>query len=163
MTEENLSDKKCQYPTECAEAIVTLAKNSRRQFRILSPELEHALFDSEELASELVALLRRHRNATVQLLISDNSTLIKRKHQLALTAQRLPSHVEIRILQQHPSWPGDTLVIADKDSYLHLEASARYARCQYDYRAISKSHALRFEELWNAATIDPEFRVLSFL
>ncbi len=163
MSEKTQDIGKCQYPDACAQAVLELAQNTRRQLCLLSPTLDPALFDSEDLARALVALLRRHRGARVHILINDNTLLIKRKHQLALIAQRLSSNIEIRILAEHPSWRGDTVVIADKHSYLHLQDQARYGQGKLDTPALTQSHVQRFTELWNAATVDPEFRVLSFM
>jgi hypothetical protein len=98
----------------------------------------------------------------LQILVQDARSMVQRGHRLLKLARRLPSSVELRRLKEHPDWDGDTLLIRDRDSLLALPGSERDPGFyRPGDRARCASAIARFEELWRAGEVDPEFRALS--
>jgi hypothetical protein len=68
----------------------------------------------------------------------------------------------MRKLREHPDWDGDTLVVRDRDGLLALPGSdTDPGFYRPGDRARCESVISRFDELWRAAEVDPEFRALS--
>jgi predicted GNAT family N-acyltransferase len=151
-----------RYPQPFAQLAVAQARLARRELRILSPRLDGRVFDREEFEDAVRALLRQGRMCRLQILVQDARSMVQRGHRLLKLARRLPSSVELRRLKEHPDWDGDTLLIRDRDSLLALPGSERDPGFyRPGDRARCASAIARFEELWRAGEVDPEFRALS--
>lgn len=151
-----------RYPTPFDQLVVAQARLARRELAILSPDLDKRLFHREELTDALRRLAREERQARIRVLVMDARALVGRGHALLSLARRIPTKLSIRRLAEHPDWDGDTQVIRDRDSLLALPGTVRdpgfyrpgdRARCEPELG--------RFEELWRAGVVDPEFRALS--
>jgi predicted GNAT family N-acyltransferase len=151
-----------RYPTPFDQLVVAQARLARRELAILSPDLDPRLFNREELTDALRRLAREERHARIRVVVMDARALVGRGHALLTLARRIPTKLSIRRLAEHPDWDGDTQVIRDRDSLLALPGTERdpgfyrpgdRARCETELG--------RFEELWRAGVVDPEFRALS--
>ena len=107
------------YPHPFDDLAVTLARSAARYICILSPRLDRAAFDREELAAALSALARSSRQTEVRILVADTRGLVGRGHKLLELARRMPSLVQIRRLSEHPDWNDQTIVIRDRDGVLY--------------------------------------------
>ena len=151
-----------EYPSPFDERIVALADTAARYLYILSPRLEHQVFDNPDLVAALSELARRSRQTEIRLLISDTRALVNRGHRLLALARRLPTTVQVRKLAHHPEWKGQTLVIRDRDGMLYKPAeSDKEAFYWDDSRAEVQPQLELFEDLWRYSTEDPELRSLS--
>jgi hypothetical protein len=150
-----------RYPEPAATLALALAASARRRLAILSPALDPALFDAPALAEALTALCRRSRDAQIRLLVADGRGLAARGHRLLNLARRLPSSLALRQLEEHPAWPGDSLLVRDRDGLLALPAESR-DRGSYDPgdRPGAASALERFEELWRQGRELEDFRAL---
>ena len=149
------------YPYPFAEYTVALCDDAMRHINILSPQLDHAAFDTSELVEALSALARRSRQARVRILISDARPLVTRGHRLLQLARRLPSTVHIRKLEEHPNWNNETLVIKDRDGVLYKPGGSDHdAFYEPDSRVAALRHLELFEELWRFGVEDAELRSL---
>ena len=108
-----------EYPHPFAELAVALCNSASRFLFILSPKLDSAAFDNEELADALSALARAGSQTEVRILVNDARVLSSRSHRLLHLARRIPSSVHIRTLTEHPDWKQQTLVIRDRDGILY--------------------------------------------
>jgi len=151
-----------RYPTPFDQLVIAQARLARREIAILSPDLDKRLFHREELTDALRRLAREERQARIRVLVMDARALVGRGHALLSLARRIPTKLSIRRLTEHPDWDGDTQVLRDRDSLLALPGTERdpgfyrpgdRARCETELG--------RFEELWRAGVVDPEFRALS--
>lgn len=151
------------YPSPFDELAVSLAQTASRYIYILSPQLDHEVFDSAELVQALSELARRSRQTEIHILVSDTRALVARGHRLLALARRLPSVVLIRKAGHHPQWKGQTVVIRDRDGFLYKAADVdKDAHYQPDSRAETQPHLELFQELWRYGTEDPELRSMSF-
>ena len=151
-----------EYPHPFDELAVELCRSAARHVAILSPTLDHAAFDSSELAAAISALVRSSRQAEVRILISDSRPLVARGHRLLQLARRIPSSLRIQKLEEHPDWNGQTVVIRDRDGVLYRPAeAAKTGFYEPGSRASTQKHLELFDELWRHSAQDIELRALS--
>lgn len=150
-----------EYPEPFDEYAVTLCESAARYIRILSPRLDHAVFDNEAIATALRVLARDTRQTQVRILVSDPRPLLSRGHRLVELARRTPSSVLLRKLTEHPDWDGETIIIKDLDGVLY-----KHGESDSDafYEPASRANAQRylelFDALWRLSEEDPDLRSL---
>jgi len=150
-----------EYPSPFNHYVVELCRSASRSVFIMSPQLDHTVFDSPELARALSALARDSRQTHVRILVSDSRPLVHRGHRLLHLARRLPSTVHIRKLEEHPDWNGETVVIKDRDGVLYQPGDGENnAFCEPGSRASTQRHLELFDELWRFSVEDPDLRSL---
>ena len=151
-----------RYPAPFDALVVAQARLARRELAVLSPRLDPRVFDREPFHAALRTLIRRERQALVRVLVMDARALTARGHGLLELARRAPTKVAIRRLKEHPDWNGDTQVLRDRDSLLALPGGERDPGFyRPGDRARCETARGRFDELWRAGVVDPEFRALS--
>jgi hypothetical protein len=150
------------YPQPFDELLVELCNSATRQVDILSPRLDHAVFDRPELVTALAALVRSSRQTQVRILINDARAVVTRGHRLLLLARRLPSSVKLQRLADHPDWNGQTVAIRDRDGVLYKPGDSDHeAFYEPASRASARKHLELFEDLWRHSSRDAELRALS--
>ena len=147
-------------PTPFKELLLALCSSASRYVKIISPRLDHLVFDSAELSAALSALARSGGNARVDILISDSRPIIQNGHRLLNLARRLPSSVSIRKLADHPEMTGETIVLRDLNGVLFMPGDEGLGFYNPDSRASTQPLIDKFELLWQRAQPDPEFRRL---
>lgn len=151
-----------QYPHPFDDLAVSLCASAARHIYILSPTLDHRVFDNPELISTLAALARDSRQTEVRILISDSRQIVSRGHRLVQLARRLPSSVHIRKLHEHPDWNGETIITRDRDGVLYKPGGSDHEGFyEPNSRASTGRHLELFEELWRHSSPDVELRSLS--
>ena len=146
------------YPHPFAEWAIALTADASREICILSPDLDHRVFDDRNLVDALSALARRSRQSRVRVLISNYRPMIQRGHRLLALARRLPSSILLQQLDEHPDWKGETLVIKDRNGVLCKPAESEAAFCEPDSRARAERYLELFNELWRHSAPHIEFR-----
>jgi hypothetical protein len=151
-----------KYPRPFDEYAVSLCQSATRYICILSPQLDHAVFDSSTLVDALSALARRSRQTQVRILISDSRPLVTRGHHLLQLARRLPSTIHIRKLTEHPQWNNETVVLRDRDGVLYKPGGSDHdAFYEPDSRASTSRYLELFDELWRFSVEDEELRSIT--
>ncbi|RBW49851.1 GNAT family N-acetyltransferase [Marinobacter sp. F3R11] len=81
--------------------------------------LDHDRYDRLRFRELVSSLARRHRLSEVRLLIHDDQPLVKRRHQLVELMRRLPSRIELRLV--NPDYPHEDqpFIIADREGVLY--------------------------------------------
>lgn len=149
-------------PQPFRQLVVAQARLAGRELRILSPRLDPRLFDNEDFLSAARSLIRRGRMSRIQIIVQDPRAIVQRGHGLLDLARRMPSGIEVRRLAEHPLWNADTEVIRDRDSLLALPAGENsLGFYRPNSRARAEGALSRFEDLWHAGEVDPEFRALA--
>lgn len=150
------------YPSPFDTVAVALCAAARRQISILSPSLDHQVFDNSDLASAISALARRGPESSVRILVSTPTPIVQRGHRLLELARRLPSSVTLQKLAEHPSWRGECLVICDRDSLLLKPGDSEHQAIYAPNDRARATHYLDlFNELWRRSSADINFRSLS--
>ncbi|MEH6583707.1 MAG: hypothetical protein V7754_17370 [Halioglobus sp.] len=148
------------YPAPFNLMAIALCQSATRQIRILSPHLDHRVFDNPDLADAFSSLARRDTHSRVHLLISDSRPIVQRGHRLLNLARRLPSSIMIRKLTDHPEMTGETVVLRDFGGVLFMPADEGPGFYEPDSRASAQSFIDKFDRLWQRGVQDPEFRRL---
>jgi hypothetical protein len=150
------------YPQPFDELLVALCRSATRQVNILSPRLDHAVFNRPELVEALAALVRSSRQTQVRILINDSRAVVAQGHRLLLLARRLPSSVKLHRLADHPDWNGQTVAIRDRDGVLYKPGDSDHeAFYEPDSLASTQKQLELFEDLWRHSNQDAELRALS--
>lgn len=150
-----------EYPDPFRDYALALCKSAARHIRILSPKLDRAVFDNEEIAGALSALARDTRQTEVRILIADPRPLVGSGHRLVQLARRVPSTVLLRTLAEHPDWNDETILMRDLDGVLYKHGdSDTDAFYEPASRAAAKRHLELFDELWRLSVEDPNLRSL---
>ena len=149
------------YPHPFDDLAVELCSDARRYIRILSPDLDHEVFDNEALCTAISALARRSRHTEVRILVQDTRALAQRGHRLLELARRIPSLVHIQVLAEHPEINNDTMVIRDMDGLLFKPGDSEHQGIhEADSRAITTAYVEQFDDLWERSVPDAELRRL---
>lgn len=147
-------------PTPYKELLLALCSSASRYVKIISPHLDHLVFDSAELADALSALARSSSHSRVEILISDSRPIIQNGHRLLNLTRRLPSKVFIRKLADHPEMTGETVVLRDMNGVLFMPGDDGLGFYDPDSRSSTQPFIDKFESLWQRAQTDSEFRRL---
>ena len=148
-----------EYPKPFDALAVSLCRSAARCIRILSPSLDPAVFNTDDLSSAVSALARDTRQTEVRILVGDTRMLFRSSHRLLALARRLPSAVALRSLQEHPDWNGETLAIRDHSGLLCKYSDSHSRGCyEPDSPAATRRHREFFDQLWRLSTEDPELR-----
>lgn len=143
-------------------------QNSRQQFLglldatqrfldIASPTLEPLLFDYEQVTEGIAALARRGSHARIRLLIASEEPAAFESHRLVGLAQRLTTAMSLRVLNHHPEWQQQTIIISDRNYGMLITPSKKQVRT-LDNRLLAGRWADTFERLWQAGTESLELR-----
>ncbi|MBE9538475.1 MAG: hypothetical protein IMF06_05290 [Proteobacteria bacterium] len=147
------------YPHPFDQLTVELCNSARRYIRILSPDLDHEVFDNDELREAISKLARRSRHTQVRILISDTRALVQRGHRLLELSRRVPNLVHIQVLEKHPEMNDDVMVIRDMDGLLFKPGDSEHqGRFEPDSRAITKDYVEKFDKLWERSVPNAELR-----
>lgn len=143
----------------CAARIVAAA---RRELRLLSPDLEPAVYGRPEL----VEALRRHavdtRGARVLLLVHDAAALSRGAHPLLPLAQRLPSVFQIRVVEEAADRAeGASFLLNDRgDGWFRAQATGQDGEAFLRRPARARRLQQRFDALFERARQATELRAL---
>ena len=149
------------YPHPFDELTVELCTSARRYIRILSPDLDREVFDSDELRDAISRLSRRSRYSEIRILVSDTRAIVQRGHRLLELARRIPSLVHIQVLSEHPDLNDDVMVIRDMDGLLFKPGDSEHQGIyEPDSRAITEAYVEKFDEFWERSAPDVELRRL---
>ena len=148
-----------EYPKPFDALAVSLCRSATRCIRILSPNLDPAVFNTDDLTNAVSALARHTRQTEVRILVSDTRMLFRSSHRLLGLARRLPSSVPLRSLKEHPDWNGETVVIRDHDGLLYRHGKDHSGGFyEPDSRVATQRHLEFFDVLWRLSAEDPELR-----
>jgi predicted GNAT family N-acyltransferase len=147
--------------SDCIEGLIQSLSWPSRTLRIYSQDLDHALFDREEVTDALSAFVRRGPPARLLILIHSSNAIVSRGHRLLELARRLNSKVEIRTVPGEIAEDNHSCVIADEQGFFLLPDHREYQALANRYDPVQAARlAERFDYLWERSDADPELRVL---
>jgi len=140
---------------------VALAQQARRSLDLVSRHLDPALFDNDEFAAAVRALVINSRRAQMRILLLDSAPVIARGHRLVELAQRLSSYISIRIPAPEHKEFNEAWLVSDATGFLHRRFSDRYeATANFADRRRATALVNRFDEIWQRAQTDGNLRRL---
>ncbi len=137
--------------------LLALLADTSRHVDIMSPRLEPALFDDPEVTEALTALARRGRQTRIRVLLEGIEPIQLEGHRLLALARRLTTAMSVRVLNAHPEWNRETVVICDRHAGLLLVPADKRSHV-FASRADAQRWSETFDRLWLAARETPELR-----
>ena len=123
--------------------------------------LDHDLYDRHRFRELISRLARGHRLSEVRLLIHDDKPLVKRRHQLVELMRRLPSRIELRLVNDDYPVEDQPFLLADRAGVVYRhdfykpEGFAKFADGGR-VKLLSES----FQRMWDAGRSSLELREL---
>ena len=138
-----------------------IVTNCRRTLDITSRHLDPLIFDNQAFADALKQLVLNNRLAKVRILVMDIGPVVSRGHRLIELASRLSSFITIRRPGKDYKNFNEAILIADTTAYTRRRFANRYdgVGSHSDIRRAADLTG-RFEEIWQRAELDPNFRRL---
>lgn len=146
--------------TAARSSLVAQLEDAIRHVDILSPAMEPALLDRDEVAQQLIRLARRGRQSRIRVLINDFEPAQLEAHRLLRLTRRLPTAFSLKVLREHPEWNGETIVLTDRSKGLMVIPRDRRVQV-IDSRPDAQRWAEQFDRLWLAGDDSPELRQFS--
>ena len=139
--------------------LMTLLESARRDIVISCPEAIMPLFDNDDAISEMLRVARRARQTGLRVLLRQFEPVKMQGSRFIHSMQRIPTKAECRLLEEHPEWRSETLVIIDQAAGLLIPTKTR-RRIDLSERREVKARLNRFNALWDAAHPAHEMRRL---
>ncbi|OAH99568.1 GCN5 family acetyltransferase [Methylomonas methanica] len=136
---------------------------ARRQIYIYSWDLDFALYGQKDLVEALKQFALGNRNASVQIIVQDPTSLRNQVHPVVELAQRLPSYFLIRVPDETEDLQyASAFVTNDSDGYLFRLLGNRFEG-HWSPNLPARNRPLReeFERVWQRSSASAEFRALS--
>lgn len=142
-------------------AALDLARQCRRQLRLLSNDLDPEMFDRADFIDAVSRLARTVRNAEIRLLVLDVKPIVQRGHGLLELQRRLSSKVRMRRADCAPTDIAENYLVADRSGVLcYPLREPEQAWIDYHNRPVADDYCAQFDELWERAIDDPQLRLL---
>ena len=139
--------------------LLALQESARRDIVICRPEAIMPLFDSDEAISEMVRVARRAPQTGLKVLLREYEPVRFEGSRVMQSIQRIPTKAECRLLEDHPEWRSETLVVVDEAEGL-IVAHKTGRLTPLSERAQVRIQLNRFITLWDAARPAHEMRRL---
>lgn len=139
-----------------------LAAKATLSIEMLSRELDPDIYDTEAFVALVRALAVSRSRARVRILVQNPGAAVARGHRLIDLAQRLSSFVEIRKPAKQHEDCNEAMLIVDGLAYVYrLQADRFEGVANPDGPRRARLLRARFDEIWQYAETDPNFRRLS--
>ena len=139
----------------------TVVGQARHRVWLYDRLLEHDLYDRRRFRELISTLARRHRLSEIRLLIHDDKPLVKRRHRLVELMKRLPSHMELKLVNEEYPVENQAFLIADREGvvYRHdFDKPQGFAKFADSGRV--KLLEESFQRMWDAGSASLELRDL---
>lgn len=138
-----------------------VAGQARQRVWIYDRLLSHTLYDRPRFREILSALARRHRLSEVRILVHDDKPLVKRRHCIVELLKRLPTHMELKLVNSDFPVEGTPFLLADREGlvYRHdFHTPDGFAGFAHGRRVKPLEDA--FQRMWDTARPSIELRDL---
>ena len=143
------------------EKVLAVCCAARRQLRILSDDLDRAVYERPDLV-DAVSKLARQRDSEVRILLRHVKPVVEEHHDLLALGRRLPSSIGFRVLADDQGLDLGFMVVADGSAVTHWpepEIDRAYSSMNFQPRA--RDLVERFDRLWGRARRDRRLRELN--
>ena len=141
--------------------VLDMAKQARQSIRIYSPLLCHELFYKGELSQIASMLARRNKYTWIEILIFDPHRVIKHGHALLTISRRLPSSINIRIVDPEMRKLNHEFVLIDHEGVIYRQDYDKFEG-RACFKDIAEYNRLgrEFSAAWDSGLLDPNLRQL---
>lgn len=143
-------------------AAIELASGARISLALFTQDLEPAIYNTQEFVAAVQQLALRSRFSRIRIVASDPTAAIKDGHRLIELGRRLSSFIEFRRPSPDYATLPESFLIADETGLLYRPLGSRYEGFADTHNSFeARPHLRFFEEIWERAEPEPEFRGLS--
>ncbi|MAL98598.1 MAG: GNAT family N-acetyltransferase [Alteromonadaceae bacterium] len=157
--EQDTTSWQLQSHADWNGAIDALASQARQRFWLYEPKLDGSRYNREFLRDALSMLARRSRYSEVRFIVAEDKSLVEHHHRLTDLIRRLPSHVQLRVLNAELPEPSSSFALADAAgvAYRH-EAPLPRGFANFNAPGRVRSLEDEFQRLWSSGKRSPELR-----
>jgi len=146
---------------ELRDISLTMVQNCRRTLDIASRHLDPAIYNHASFVEAVKQLALNNHLARIRFLITDSAPVVSRGHRLIDLSSRLSSFISIRKPGSDHKNFNEAMLIADNTAYIHRRFADRFEGiASHNDKRQAAELTGRFEEIWERAEIDPNFRRL---
>lgn len=143
------------------QAALQLVTQARRSLAIFSRDLEPAIYNTADFVTAVQQLALRSRYSRIRMVVIDPLPAVTDGHRLIELTRRLSSYMEIRRPSEDHAKLAEAFLITDDTGLLYRPLAARYEGFADPDNPFEASTRLRrFDEIWETAEPEPEFRRL---
>ncbi len=138
-----------------------MAQNCQRTLDITSRHLDPTIYDQVPFVEAVKQIALNNRLARIRFLVTDIAPLASHGHRLIELSSRLSSFISIRKPGRDHKNFNEAMLLADNKAYIHRRLADRFEGvASYDDPRRTADLTGRFEEIWERAEIDANFRRL---
>lgn len=146
---------------ELRDLALEMTLSCQRTLDIASRHLDPVLYDHGPFVDAVKRIAINNRLARIRLLICDVGPVISRGHRLLELSSRLSSFITVRKPGRDHKNFNEAMLLADNRAYIHRRFADRYEGiASHDDMRRASDLTGRFEEIWERAEIDSNFRRL---
>ncbi|WP_148863054.1 GNAT family N-acetyltransferase [Marinobacter fonticola] len=146
---------------DCLDLMDSVAGQASQRIWLYDRLLDHDLYDRKRLRDIFSLMARRHRVSEIRILVHDDKPLVQRRHQLVELMRRLPSKIELRLVNgnypagEQPYLLADRQALAYRHRFDGIEGWAKFS----DPGGV-KRQSEAFQRMWDTARSSLELREL---
>ncbi len=144
----------------CSE-INSLSSSALKSIKIFSPDLEHALYNNENLRQTLLSFARGNRYAQIQILAHDTSEAMRQGHQLIRLSQQITSAMQLRITPEEYQNDDLSFLLIDQSVFIFNADSNKHRAFKSNCKNRAEILLDFFNRVWEQAEQDSKTRRLS--
>ncbi|MFN3236199.1 MAG: GNAT family N-acetyltransferase [Pseudomonadales bacterium] len=146
---------------EFRRVIEAMCQQASQSIQIMSPLLDHKLFDSTELYEICSSLGRKNKYTRIEILLYDSHRVVKHGHGLLDIARRLPSSIGMRIVHPELRSSNHEYVLVDDAGLIYRQDYEQYEGYA-NFKDVTEANRLRrqFRAAWESGLQDPNLRQL---
>ena len=146
---------------ELRAIVLRMVTDCARTLDITSRHLDPAIYDHADFIEAVKQVALNNRLARIRIIVTDTGPMISRGHRLLTLSTRLSSYIELRKPGRDYRHFNEAMLIADKRAYCHRQFADRYdGMANFDDQRRASDLTGKFEEIWERADIDANFRRL---
>jgi predicted GNAT family N-acyltransferase len=158
---EPTDPKQFTGPAQAEEALSELLNVAARQLFILSPYLDHEIFDCDGIVEALSRFARLNARCQIRIVIMNSKLIVHRGHRLLELARRLDDKIKVRVLDEPVTDSTSTFVCADAQGYWLLPVHDQYdGVLDLSNPVITNRLQETFTSAWEKSKVDQELRLL---
>jgi hypothetical protein len=144
------------------QLLISMSRQAQHRIWIFSHNLDIRIYDNNELYEAIKNLAIRSPRTHINILVQDSEHMVKHDHSLLRLAQRISSHIQVKITAREHQDIYQTFIIFDDRGYIIHEDPIRFnARGNFYDPLETRKLAEQFSEMWEMGIIDNRIRRLS--
>ena len=144
------------------QLLITMSQQAQHRIWIFSHNLDIRIYDNNELYEAIKNLAIRSPRTHINILVQDSEHMVKNDHRLLHLAQRISSHMQVKLTAREHQDIYQTFIIFDDRGYIIHEDPLRFnARADFYNPLETRKLAEQFSEMWEVGVIDNRLRRLS--